>query len=183
VRLLTAAQAYRKIATEQSCQGQPCPPSLVVTGAKADTLTVWTSRAKASAPAWTFTVPSLRSPITMAALAPGSYRTQPASLPGLTGGALAGFTGAALGAVSADGRQIHVLVGKSPCDTRSGALVYETSTAVVVGSWTYNPHPHASCAASLLMESVPVRLARPLGQRVVVSVSDGRPLATGNFQS
>ncbi len=78
VPLLTAAQAYRKIATEQSCQGQPCPPSLVVTGAAPATVTVGTSRGKASVPAWTFTVPSIPSPITVVALAPGSYRTQPA---------------------------------------------------------------------------------------------------------
>ncbi|TVZ02698.1 hypothetical protein EAS64_28495 [Trebonia kvetii] len=183
VPLLTAAQAYRKIATEQPCQGQPCPPSLVVTGAAPATVTIGTSRGKASVPAWTFTVPSIPSPITVAALAPGSYHTQPASLKGLTGDGLDGFTGAVLGTVSADGRQIHVLVGKSPCDTKSGALVYETSTSVVVGGWTYDPHPNAPCAAVLELESVPVELARPLGHRVVLSVSDGRPLAPGSFQS
>ena len=73
------------------------------------------------------------------------------------------------------------MVGKSPCDTKSGALVYETPTAVVVGAWTYNPHPDAPCAASLEMGAVPVRLARPLGHRVVLSVADGRPLAPGNL--
>jgi hypothetical protein len=102
---------------------------------------------------------------------------------GLTGGGLNGFTGAALGTVSADGRQIHVLVGKTPCDTKSGALVYETSTSVVVGGWTYNPHPNGPCAPVLELESVPVELARPLGQRVVLSVSDGRPQAPGSFPS
>ena len=180
VPLLTAMQAYRKIATEQSCQGQPCQ-SLVVTGANPDTLTVSTSRGRATVPAWTFTVPSLRSPITVAALAPGSYLTQPDHLHGLPSGGLDGFNGAGLGPVSADGRQIHVLVGKSPCDTRSGALVYETSTAVIVGGWTYNPHPNAPCAAVLEMGSFPVKLSRPLGDRVVLSVSDGRPLAASTF--
>ena len=183
VRLITAAQAYRDIATKQSCQGRPCPPPLVVTGAKPGTVTVATSRGNATVPAWTFTVRSLTSPITVAGLAPGSYHTQPASLHGLPAGGLDGFTGAGLGPVSADGRQIHVLVGKSPCDTRAGALVYENSSVVVVGSWTYNPHPNAPCAAMLEMESVPVELARPLGHRVVLSVSDGRPLAPGSFQS
>ena len=95
----------------------------------------------------------------MAALAPGSYDTQPAGLKGLAGGSLDGFTGAALGPVSADGRQIHVLVGKSPCDTKSGGLVYETSTAVVVGGWTYDPYPNAPCAAVLEMESMPVSIS------------------------
>jgi hypothetical protein len=181
VPLLTAAQAYRTIATEQSCQGQPCPPKLVVTGAEPDTLAVATSRGTATVPAWTFTVRSLASPITVAALAPGSYQTQPDHLPGLKSGNLDGFTGAALGRVSAGGRQIQVLVGKSPCDSRSGALVYETATAVIVGSWTYDAHPGASCPAVLEMRSVPVKLARPLGNRVVLSVADGRPLAAGNF--
>ena len=183
VPLLTAAQAYRKIATERPCQGQPCPPPLVVTGAAAGTVTVETSQGRATVPAWTFTVPSIPSPITVAALAPGSYQIQPDSLPGLPSGGLNGFTGAALGPLSADPRQIHVLVGKSPCDTRSGALVYENSSVVVVGSWTYNPHPDAPCDAMLEMGSVPVELARPLGHRVVLSVSDGRPLAPGSFQS
>jgi len=181
VRLLTATQAYRMLATEQPCPGQPCPPPLAVTGAKPGTVLVWTSRGKAVVPAWTFTVPSLPSPITLAALAPGSYQTQPDHLPGLPSGGLDGFNGAGLGLVSADGRQIHVMVGKSPCDTKSGALVYETPTAVVVGAWTYNPHPDAPCAASLEMGAVPVRLARPLGHRVVLSVADGRPLAPGNL--
>jgi hypothetical protein len=181
VPLLTAMQAYRKIATEQACQGQPCPPSLVVTAAKPDTLTVGTSRGKATVPAWTFTVRSLASPITVAGLAPGSYHTQPAGLRGLPADGLNGFTGAALGPLTADVRQIRVLVGKSPCDTRSGALVYETSTVVVVGGWTYNPHPNAPCAAVLEVESVPVELARPLGHRVVLSVDNGRPLAPGSF--
>lgn len=181
VRLLTATQAYRTIATEQPCQGQPCPPALVVTGAKPDTVTVETSRGNATVPAWTFTIPSLVSPITVAALAPGSYLTQPDHLRGLPSGDLNGFNGAGLGLVSADEPRIDVLVGKSPCDTKSGALVYETSTAVVVGSWTYNPNPNAPCAASLEMETVPVTLARPLGHRVVLSVSDGRPLASESF--
>jgi hypothetical protein len=94
-------------------------------------------------------VRSLASPITVAALAPGSYHTQPARLPGLPAGGLSGFTGAGLGLVSADGRQIDVLVGTSPRDTRSGALVYETSTAVIVGGWTYDPHPDGPCPAVL----------------------------------
>ncbi len=180
VRLLTAALAYRKIALEQPCQGQPCRP-LAITGAKPGTLTVGTSRGNATVPAWTFTVRSLASPITVAALASGTYQTRPDKLPGLPSGGLTGFTGAGLGQVSADGRQIHVLVGKSPCDTKSGALFYETSTAVVIGSWTYNPHPDAPCPASLIIGSIPVRLARPLGSRVVLSVSDGRPLVASSF--
>jgi hypothetical protein len=183
VPLLTATQVYRTIATEQPCQGQPCPLPLVVTGAKPGTVTVGTSRGRATVPAWAFTVPSLPEPIVVGALAPGSYQTQPDHLAGLPAGGLDGFTGAGLGRVSADGRQIHVLVGKSPCDTRSGALVYETPSAVVVGSWTYNPHPNGPCEAMLEMRSVPVKLARALGDRVVLSVSDGRPLAPGSFQS
>jgi hypothetical protein len=181
VRLLTAAQAYRTIATHQSCQGQPCPPPLVVTSAKPDTVSVGTSRGSATVPAWTFTVRSLASPITVAALAPGSYQTQPDQLRGLPSGGPNGFNGAGLGPVSADGRQIRVVFGKSPCDTRSGALVYETSSVVVVGSWTYNPHPDGGCIASLIMESVPKTLARPLGDRVVLSVSDGRPLTVSSW--
>lgn len=182
VPLLTATQAYRTIATERPCQGQSCPPPLVVTGAKPGTVTVGTSRGRATVPAWAFTVPSLPEPIAVGALAPGSYQTQPDHLAGLPAGGLDGFTGAGLGRVSADGRQVHVLVGKSPCDTRSGALVYETSTAVIVGGWTYNPHPNGPCAAVLEIASVPVKLARPLGDRVVLSVSDGRPLAPGSFR-
>lgn len=181
VRLLSAAQAYRTIATKQPCQGQPCPPPLVVTGAKPATVTVGTSRGKASVPAWTFTIRSLASAVTVAALAPGSYLTQPDHLRGLPSGGLNGFTGAGLGRVSADGRQIHVLVGKSPCDTKSGALVYETPAAVVVGGWTHNPHPNGPCAAVLEVGSLPVQLARPLGDRVVLSVADGRPLAASDF--
>jgi hypothetical protein len=181
VRLLTAAQAYRTLATEQSCHGTPCPPPLVITGAKPDTVSLGTSRGKAIVPAWTFTAQSLASPITVAALAPGSYLTQPDHLRGLRSGGLKGFTGAGLGPVSADGRQIHVLVGKSPCDTRSGALVYETASAVVIGSWTYDPHRVEACPAVLLMESVPVKLAAPLGDRVVLSVYDGRPLTASSL--
>jgi hypothetical protein len=183
VPLLTAMQAYRKIATEQSCQGQSCPPSLVITAVKPDTLTVGTSRGNAAVPAWTFTVRSLASPITVAALAPGSYHTQPQGLRGLPAGGLNGFTGAALGPLTADVRQIHVLVGKSGCDTRAGALVYETSTVVIVGGWTYNAHPDGPCAPVLEMESFPVELGRPLGHRVVLSVDNGRPLAPGSFPS
>ena len=111
----------------------------------------------------------------------GKVRWPSGKLKGLPAGGLDGFTGAGLGPVSADGRQLHVLVAKSPCDTRSGALVYETPSAVIVGGWTYDPHPTGGCIASLEVESVPQTLARPLGDRVVLSVSDGRPLPPGNF--
>jgi hypothetical protein len=180
VGLMSATQAYRKIATEQPCPGQPCPPKLVVTGAKPGTVEVGTSRGNAIVPAWTFIIPSLPSPITVGALAPGSYHTQPAALHGLPAFPAGGFAGAGLGRVSDGGWKIDVLVATLPCDTQSGPLVYETSTAVVVGGWTYNPHPDAGCELELRMVSTPVKLAKPLGQRVVLSVG-GNPLAPSHF--
>jgi hypothetical protein len=77
---------------------------------------------------------------------------------------------------SADGRTLTVGLGGSPCDTAWGGLVAEVGGVVVVGGWMHDPNPDHSCIAVLVQRLAAVRLAAPLGDRVVIDAATGRPV-------
>jgi hypothetical protein len=41
----------------------------------------------------------------------------------------------------------------------------------------HNPHPDAPCAASLVGRTVTVRLAKPLGDRMILDAATGWPIS------
>jgi hypothetical protein len=137
-----------------------------------------TSRGPAVVPAWQFTVAELDWPVTEAAVAAGSLVALPSAFPLPAAGQ--GIPGVAeLTAVSADGRTLTLQFLTGACVTAWGAHVYQTGSAVVVGSWSGGSNGQAACPASALSRSARVTLQRPLGSRVVLDVASGRPLVPG----
>jgi hypothetical protein len=54
--------------------------------------------------------------------------------------------------------------------------VAEIGGVVVVGGWMHNPNQAQPCAAMLVQRLAVVRLAAPLGDRVVLDAATGRPV-------
>jgi hypothetical protein len=174
VQLLSADQAFRKLATNSPC-GAPdgkCG-QLTVTGARPATITLDTNRGTATAPAWQFKLAGFGW-FTYAALAPGTY----SSLPPVPDYPLPYWSsGASVAAVSADGRTLTLQFGTSACVSGSGGLVYETSAAVVVGSWS--KVSGTGCNLALVFREAMVHLAQPLGSRVILDAGKALPVAPG----
>lgn len=180
VPVLSEARAFSamKNNTEGRCPSCVTTP-LAVTTAKPTTMKVPTSRGSATVPAWAFTLQGVSTPVIQAALPPGSYVTEysyraPTEKLGPLGKA---FVGAAEATGSADSRILTLMLGSSPCDTTWGDLVAEVGDVVVAGGWMHDPQPDAACPASLIMRSVTVRLAAPLGDRVILDAATGLPVA------
>jgi hypothetical protein len=88
----------------------------------------------------------------------------------------AGFVGVGPVWPSTSGRMLTVGVVVSPCDLEWGGLVAEVGGAVVVGGWRSHPGPEGACSALRDMRRAAVRLAAPLGHRVVIDAATGRPV-------
>jgi hypothetical protein len=187
VPLIGPARALQQLSAVSPCPGGAgnCG-HLTVTGARPATLTVETSRGQATVPAWAFSVRELSFPIIRAALAPDGYVTVPVggasfadAAPATAHDANGAFNGTVGAEVGADGRTLTVLLATGACDTQWGGLQYSTSSAVVIGSWSYTPARTGPCPASLIVRSAIVRLARPLGDRTLLDAATGRPVAPG----
>jgi hypothetical protein len=178
VPVLSEAQVFNAL---KNPAGGMCPSCvttpLAVTAAQPTTMPIATSRGTATVPAWAFTLQGVSTPVLQAALPPGSYVTQyPSGQPAEQLGPLGkGFVGAVAAAPAADGRTLTLMLEGSPCDKTWGGLVAEAGDVVVVGGWMHDPHPDAPCAASLVGRTVTVRLAKPLGDRVVLDAATGSP--------
>jgi hypothetical protein len=118
-------------------------------------------------------------PVTEAAVAARTVVTLPAAYPVPPAGQdVSGVDG--LGRISADGRTLAVRFISGACITAWGARVYQTGTAVVVGSWVSGDSARGgACPAIGVMRSATVRLQRALGLRVVLDVATGQPLVLG----
>jgi hypothetical protein len=131
----------------------------------------------ASVPAWRFTVTGLDWKVSEVAVArsalvvlPGYGSTPPAgqNTPGVSG----------LTAVSTDGRTLTLSFIGGTCDAAWGAYRYESNTTVVAGSWQEPSAGNAPCSAVGIFRTARVRLARPLGTRVILDVASGMPLVS-----
>jgi hypothetical protein len=188
VPVLSEAQAFSALKnnTVGRCAGCRTTP-VAVTGARPATMAVPTSRGKASVPAWEFTVNGALGPVFRAAIPPGSYVLedsvrQPAENLGPLGKAFVGITGASLS--GNDGRTLRMTLASGPCGPAAtwGGLVAEVGDVVVVGGWVHDPHPGTACAAVLIGTQVTVRLAAPLGDRVILDAATGLPVAPFPFR-
>lgn len=187
VPVLSQAQAFSALKHNAvgRCAGCKTTP-IAVTGAQPTTMAVPTSRGTASVPAWEFTVNGVNGPVFQAAIPPGSYFPedsvrQPAENLGPLGKAFVGITMASLS--GNDGRTLKMILAGSPCDPAAtqGGLVAEVGDVVVVGGWIHEPHPPTACAAVLIGTRVTVRLAAPLGGRVILDAATGLPVAPFPF--
>jgi hypothetical protein len=178
VPVLSEAQAFSALKNNSGGRCPSCVTTpLAVTAASPTTMPVRTSRGTASVPAWAFTLQGVSTPVLEAALPPGSYVAQysfraPMEQLGPVGRE---FVGAVAATPSADGRTLTLTLDSGACDTTWGGLVAEAGDVVVAGGWMHDPHPDAPCAASLVGRTVTVRLAKPLGDRVVLDAATGWP--------
>jgi hypothetical protein len=182
VPVLSEAQVFSALKNNTGGRCPSCRTTpLAVTGAQPTTMAVATSRGTAKVPAWAFTVNGANGTVFQAALPPGSYVPeysvrQPAENLGPLGKA---FVGTAVATLSgSDSRTLEVMVAGPPCDPDAtwGGLVAEDGDVVVVGGWMDRPHPAAACTANLTGLPVIVRLAAPLGDRVILDAATGLPL-------
>jgi hypothetical protein len=177
VPVLSESRVFGELTSSRQCPGCATTP-LAVTAARPTTLNISTSRGLASVPAWAFTLKGVSTPVIQAALAPGSYITPQTY--GSSAEKLAplgpAFVGGGAVRPSADGRTLTVVLGGSPCDTAWGGLAAEAGGVVVVGGWMHDPNPAQPCAAMLVQRLAAVRLAAPLGDRVVLDAATGRPV-------
>ena len=179
VPTISASEALRDL---QGDPEGPCPEChpLEVTGARLSTAAVQTSRGPATAPAWEFSLAGTRVKVTRIAIAVGDGpAVQPPpwdannppwgpridSATGMIGGLelTASFTGAP---DSAD----------KPCGEDYAAEAVESDLAVVIIVTAHsNPSPGA-CSLVGAVRTATAALARPLGDRTVLDVMEGRPV-------
>jgi hypothetical protein len=181
VPVLSEAQTFS--ALKNNALGR-CPSchttTLTVTNAQPDTMPIATNHGLAVVPAWAFSITGLDTQVLQAAIAPGSYVTEiPARGPAEDLGPLGQpFVGAnEVSAVSPDGRTLEMWLANDPCRPPAtyGGLVAEVGDVVVVGGWIHDTHPITNCVAGGQGQYVMVRLAKPLGDRVILDAETGLP--------
>ncbi len=180
VRLISAQQALSGLKADAT--GSPCPECvpLRITGARLTSGTVETSRGPAEVPVWEFTLQGTTVRVTRVAIADRVTVVPPPWDPNNSPVGIS--IDSANGTVG--GRQLTVgFVGApSPGDQGCGAdytaEAVESPTAVVV---IVTEHPHAglfeACTAVGARRTAEVELSEPLGERTVLEVKEGRPVA------
>lgn len=148
-------------------------PHLTVTGAKLGEMSVATSRGPAVAPAWLFTLSGYASPLRQAAVIPSPLPRPPI-------GRAYGVPGHPLDQlvqIAAGGRSVTVVALHGACDDGPVVAVLETRGSVVLsGSVKHRKDDGGYCTKQARLQQVTVKLARPVGDRVVVDAHTGQPV-------
>ncbi|GAA4633357.1 hypothetical protein GCM10023196_070560 [Actinoallomurus vinaceus] len=156
----------------------PCPEcDLTVTGARLGVVSLHTSRGVAQVPAWSFTVPKLKSPVVRVAVRPETAGALPTPTP-VSGGTPV----YALDAVPGDPLRLRVtvLTPSGECGARSvHGRVYESAHAIVVGSAVTGRT--GDCPGFGTARTLDVTLTGPVGGRVVLDTT-GRPIRLGEHR-
>lgn len=155
-------------------------PKLIVTGARLGRTELATSRGPATVPAWLFTIQGYDTPLKRVALSP-SREPKPPIGPAAEMPSDELWNLEQLVRTAKDGRSVTVLAGHGACDDGPAVDVLETEGSVVLSASIRNPSD-GDCPAMLEMTEVTVRLARPLGDRVLLDAFTGRPVPFGNTQ-
>ncbi|WP_223189275.1 hypothetical protein [Streptomyces sp. TRM68416] len=170
MRVTDARTAYDALERGSSGPG----PRLTVTGAELGTMRVATSRGPATVPAWLFTLDGYDTPLKRAAVTPSKLPQTPvAPAEDVSTGELRSLGG--LVEVADDGRAVTVMALHGSCDDGPAVDVLETGGSVVLSAYVRGTQD-GPCAASLEAEEVVVRLAEPVGGRIVVDAFTGRPV-------
>jgi hypothetical protein len=179
VRLISAKQALSRLKAEGNVSCPDCVP-LRVTGARLTSRLVETSRGPVTAPVWEFTLQGTAVQVTLVAIAGSVAVAPPTWNPNepAVGISIDSATG------SVGGRQLTVAFVGAPapgdqgCGADYSAEAVESPTAVVV---IVTEHPHnglfVACTAVGAERTTTVDLAAPLGDRAVLEVQEGRPVA------
>jgi len=180
VRPISARQALQALvaAGDKSCP--TCVP-LRVTGARLSTAKLLTSRGAATTPAWEFTLKGTNVTVTRIAVAardaivvtpppwdpnvsPAGMRIESATQTADGRQVTVGFTGAP------EGRD-------KPCGADYSAEAVESDTAIVVIVVTHPNGAAVACRAIGATRTATASLARPLGERTVLEVTQGLPVS------
>ncbi|MFR9789739.1 hypothetical protein ACL07V_13870 [Streptomyces sp. MB22_4] len=130
-----------------------------------------TSRGPAVVPAWLFSLEGYPDPLARAAVTASPLPRPPIGwsrgIPGLPLDRLV--------RIAADGRSVTVIALGGACDAGPVVTVLETAGSVVL-SGTVENQEHGDCTKQARLRQVTVRLARPVGDRVVLDAHTGRPI-------
>ena len=180
VPTISAAQALRDLRDDAEGSCPDCHP-LRVTGAGLSTATVQTSRGPATAPAWEFSLEGTQVKVTRIAVAVGnSIAVQPppwdANNPP-TGLRIDSATGT-IGGLQLTVSFIGAPDGADrPCGADYAAEAVESDLAVVIIVTRHsNPSP-GGCTLVGAVRTATAALARPLDDRTVLDVMEGRPVS------
>ncbi|MGI5452040.1 hypothetical protein ACQEWB_02415 [Streptomyces sp. CA-249302] len=170
--LMSAREAYDSVA-----RGGNDGPHLTVTAAKLGETTLLTSRGPATVPAWLFTLKGYDTPLKRVALSAMKAPKAPIA-PAAESPSDELWPLQHLVEVSDDGRSVTVLAGHGACDDGPAVDVLETDATVVLSA-SITGAKDGSCTAQLLYKKVPVKLARPLGDRILLDAFTGAPIPPG----
>jgi len=162
----------------------PCPMTghpptcqwVTITAAQRSTVAIRTTRGRAIAPAWRYTVAGLAQPLMVVAIAPSAMTSLPdVTLPDHR--APYGVV-SAMNLLSSRGDVVAFTIGIGACDKDPRGLVRETPELVVVGGSVTPSDAGAPCTAQLLLQPVEVQTKQPVGMRAIVDALSGKPLLT-----
>ncbi|NGO78160.1 hypothetical protein G6045_21185 [Streptomyces sp. YC504] len=151
---------------------------LTVTGVEPGRMTLESSRGPVTVPAWLFTLKGYDTPLKRAAL-------DPSKLPEPPIGPARGLDPGELGQVqqvlkfSVDARTLTVLSTHGDCDDGPRVAVFEDGDSVVLSGSVAGVKTDGPCTTALRIKKVTVRLDRPVGDRVLLDASTGRPVPYG----
>ncbi|MFE7706356.1 hypothetical protein ACFU6I_11265 [Streptomyces sp. NPDC057486] len=167
--LTGAAESYKTLAGGHT-DGKP---HLTVTGAKLGEMSVATSRGPAVVPAWLFTLDGYASPLKQAAVIPSPLPRPPIG----RANDVPGYPLDRLVQIAADGRSVTMVALHGACDDGPVVNVLETHGSVVLsGSVKHRKDDRVLCTKQARLQQVTVKLARPVGDRVVLDAHTGRPV-------
>lgn len=180
VPLISAQQALSGLNAD--ALGSACPECmpLQITGARLTRGTVETSRGPAEAPVWEFTVQGTTVRVTRVAIADRVTVVPPPWDPNdpPLGISIDSATGTVGGPQLTVGFVGAPAPGDQGCGADYTAEAVESPTAVVV---IVTEHPHTglfeACTAVGARRTTEVELSAPLGERAVLEVREGRPVA------
>ncbi|MFF4255092.1 hypothetical protein ACFY1L_28180 [Streptomyces sp. NPDC001663] len=167
--LMTAREAYDTVA-----RGGNDGPHLTVTDAKLGETTLATSRGPATVPAWLFTLEGYDTPLKRVALSPSRPPKAPID-PAAEVPSDELWPVERLVEVTDGGRSVTVIASHGACDDGPAVDVLETDDSVVLSASIVGTKDGA-CTSQLLGERTPVKLDRPLGDRILLDAFTGRPV-------
>ncbi|MEV7856985.1 hypothetical protein ACIPJO_34300 [Streptomyces sp. NPDC086993] len=167
--LTGAAESYKALSGGYTGAG----PHLTVTGARLGEMRVATSRGPATVPAWLFALDGYDSPLKQAAVMPSSLPRPPIG----RANDIPGHSLDRLVRIAADGRSATVVALHGACDDGPVVDVLETDGSVVL-SGAVKPRKDGGsvCTKQARLQQVTVKLAHPVGNRVVLDAYTGQPV-------
>ena len=171
--LMDARQAYTAL---DRVEGSDIP-HLTVTAAELGEMTIATSRGPATVPAWLFTLDGYDEPLKRVALRPSKLPKSPIGELGEPPTELTLIP--QLVEVSGDGRTVTVLAQHGACDDGLRVRALETDGSVVLSATVADVESDLPCIASMESTKVSVELKQPVGDRVLLDASRGRPVPYG----